>query len=88
MERDIEEVLSSQKSMLQRQEKKGAKLSDDRLRSIFSHQVKQIKIMLSVRKIPTLFVSYNRTIQKPQETSARLKAFLGEKIDKKDGRRG
>jgi tetratricopeptide (TPR) repeat protein len=83
MERDMDEVLSSQKSMLHRQEKKGAKLSDDRLRTIFSHQVKQIRTMLSLRKIPTLFVDYNRTIENPEETAARLTAFLGEKIDKK-----
>jgi predicted AlkP superfamily phosphohydrolase/phosphomutase/tetratricopeptide (TPR) repeat protein len=83
MERDMEEVLSSQKAMLQRQEKKGAKLSDDRLRSIFSHQVKQIKIMLSVRKIPTLFLDYNRTIRNPEATAARLKTFLGDNVDEK-----
>ena len=83
MERDMEEVLSSQKSMLQRQEKKGTKLSDDRLRTIFSHQVKQIKTMLSLRKIPTLFVDYNRTIENPEETAARLKTFLGGNIDQR-----
>jgi predicted AlkP superfamily phosphohydrolase/phosphomutase/tetratricopeptide (TPR) repeat protein len=83
LERDMEEILLSQKSMLQRQEKKGSKLSDDRLRTIFSHQVKQIKTMLSLRKIPTLFVDYRKTIENPEGTAARLKVFLGEKIDEK-----
>jgi len=83
MERDMEEVLLSQKSMLKRQGKKGAKLSDDRLRIIFNHQLKQIKTMLSLRKIPTLFVDYNGTIQNPEATAARLKAFLGGDMDEK-----
>ena len=85
MERDIEEVLSSQKSMLKRQDRQGAKLSDDRLRVIFIHQVTKTEAMLSLRKIPTLFVDYNGTIKYSEETAARVKAFLGGGLDgKKD----
>lgn len=83
MERHIEEVLSSQKSMLKRQEKQGARLPDDRLRRIFNHQLQQTKVMLSFRKIPTLFVDYNKTIERPEETASRLKAFLGGDMDEK-----
>jgi predicted AlkP superfamily phosphohydrolase/phosphomutase/tetratricopeptide (TPR) repeat protein len=83
MERHIEEVLSSQKSMLKRHEKEGARLSDDRLRRIFTYQLQQTKRMLSLRKIPTLFVDYNKTIEKPEETALRLKAFLGGNLDEK-----
>ena len=81
MERDIEEVLSSQKSMLKRRDRQGAKLSDDRLRAVFVHQVRQTEEMLSLRGIPALFVDYNRTIENPEETAARLKAFLGGNLD-------
>jgi len=77
MERDMEEVLSSQKSMLKRDNRQGARLSGDRLRNIFTHQLKQTEAVLSLAKIPALFVDYNRTIEKPEETAARLKAFLG-----------
>ena len=83
MERDIEEVLNSQQEMLERQGKSGAQLSADRLRRIFTHQVQQIQAMLSLRKIPTLFVDYNRTIQNSGETAARLKSFLGGNPDER-----
>ena len=83
MERHIEEVLSSQKSMLKRQKREGARLSNDRLRRIFNHQLQQTKRMLSLREIPTLFVDYNKTIEKPEETALRLKEFLGGTMDAK-----
>ena len=61
--------------MLKRQRKSGAKLSSDRLRAIFKHQVQQIQTMLALRKIPTLFVNYRKTIENPEGTAARLKVF-------------
>ena len=83
MERDMEEVLTSQKSMLRRDNRQGARLSGDRLRNIFTHQLKQTEAVLSLAKISTLFVDYNRTIANPEETAARLKAFLGGNLNEK-----
>ena len=56
-------------------------LSGDRLRSVFAHQLKQTETLLSLAKIPTLFVDYNRTIENPEETATRLKSFLGGDIN-------
>ena len=41
------------------------------------------KWFLSVKKIPTLFVDYDKTTQDPADTIAKLAGVLGEDIDKK-----
>ncbi len=83
MERDIQEVLASQKSMLKRQDRQGAKLSEDRLHMVFARQLKQTRTLLSMRNIPALFVDYNSTLKYPEETAARVAAFLGRNLDDK-----
>ncbi|MGA8848844.1 MAG: hypothetical protein WB564_03365, partial [Dehalococcoidia bacterium] len=45
--------------------------------------VQHTKSLLSLRHIPTLFVNYNRTIENPEESAARLKAFLGGSLDER-----
>ena len=64
MERPLEQVVSSQHEMLRRQGKTGTILSDERLRNVFLRQIMQAKWFLSVKKIPTLFVDYDKTTQK------------------------
>jgi predicted AlkP superfamily phosphohydrolase/phosphomutase/tetratricopeptide (TPR) repeat protein len=81
MERDIREVIMSQKAMLSRQGKKGALLADERLKYVFSRQMLQAKLALSARKIPVVFFDYNRTVQDPADTASRLKAVLGDFMD-------
>lgn len=83
MERNLDEVTGSQGSMLKRQGKRPAKLSDEGLRKIFSEQIRQIKRMLSARDIPTLSVDYNRALAVPAETAGRINAFLGGWLDEK-----
>jgi predicted AlkP superfamily phosphohydrolase/phosphomutase/tetratricopeptide (TPR) repeat protein len=77
MERDPEEVIQSQRAMLARRGKKGSELPGERLREIFSQQVRQAKLVLATRKIPTLFVSYENTVQEPTSAVARLTKVFG-----------
>ena len=81
MERDLAEVLSSQRKLLALQGKDGADLSDDRLERVFASQVRQVKRYLSARKIPTLCVSYSDTVRQPQEAAHRVNAFMAELLD-------
>jgi hypothetical protein len=78
----LEQVVSSQREMLRRQGKTGTILSDERLRNVFLRQINQAKWFLSVKKIPTLFVDYDKTTQNPTDTITKLASVLGESIDK------
>jgi hypothetical protein len=81
MERDPEEVIKSQRVMLARKGRKGAAITDERLREIFSRQAKQAKLVLAMRKIPTLSISYDDTVREPASTVSRLKDVFGDFLD-------
>ena len=81
MERDISEVLASQREMLQRQGKSGGNLSDVQLHRIFERQVLEVKGMLAQRNIPTLGVAYSDALQHPVKIAERIQTFLGENLD-------
>lgn len=81
MERDINEVLASQRQMLQRQGKSGGSLSDAQLGKIFERQVCEVKQILTQRNIPTLNVVYSVVLQHPMEIAKKIEAFFGEDLD-------
>ena len=81
MDRSLPEVVASQKRMLLRQNRTGADLIDDRLIEVFSRQVKQGRRLLSARRIPSIVVDYGRTVEKTEETAARVNDFLGGGLD-------
>ena len=81
MERDIGEVLASQREMLQRQGKSGGNLSDAQLGKIFERQVHEIKQILIQRNIPTLDVAHSESLQRPMEVAEGIRAFFGEDLD-------
>ena len=81
MERDISEVLASQREMLQRQGKSGGNLSDLQLHRIFERQVLEVKGMLAQRNIPTLGVAYSDALQRPAKIAEKIQTFLGENLD-------
>jgi predicted AlkP superfamily phosphohydrolase/phosphomutase/tetratricopeptide (TPR) repeat protein len=81
MERDIAEVLKSQSKMLDRQGRKGASLSVERLSKTFAQQVRQAQAMLAKRLIPTLYVPYRDALDRSRDVAALLRDFLGEGLD-------
>ena len=81
MERDISEVLASQRKMLQRQGKSGGNLSDVQLHRIFERQVREVKGVLAQRNIPTLDVAYSDALQRPAKIAEKIQAFLGKTLD-------
>ncbi len=81
MERDISEVLASQRKMLQRQGKSGGNLSDVQLHQIFERQVLEVKGVLAQRNIPTLYVAYSDALQRPMEIAEKIQGFLRADID-------
>ena len=64
----MEAVALSQREMLQRQGKPGATLPDQQLKNVFSRQLRQTKLTLATRKIPVIFVDYDRALKDPLDT--------------------
>ena len=81
MERDLGEVLASQRKMLENQGQGEENMSDERLRQIFAQQLHQVKQMLADRQISTLFLGYKCVLEDPVEISTQLRAFLGNDLD-------
>ena len=81
MERNLDEVLASQRKMLENQGRSEGDPSDKRLSQIFAKQLYQVKKMLDDRQIPTLFVGYRDALEDPVEISTKLQAFLGKNLD-------
>ena len=81
MERDLGEVLASQRKMLENQGQGEENMSDERLRQIFAQQLHQVKQMLADRQISTLFLDYRCVLEDPVEVSTQLRAFLGNDLD-------
>lgn len=81
MERDLDEVIASQHTMLDRKGRAGAALSDRKLAETFARQVREVKSVLLARKLPSLFVSHAEALRCPQEVAARVNGFLGGGLD-------
>ena len=81
MERDLDEVLASQRKMLVNQGQGEENLSDERLGQIFAQQLRQVRKMLADRQISTLFLGYKDVLEDPVEVSTQLQAFLGNNLD-------
>tara|TARA_B000000460_G_C21492164_1_gene382132 strand:- start:490 stop:1098 length:609 start_codon:yes stop_codon:yes gene_type:complete len=81
MERDLGEVLASQRKMLANQGRGEENLSDERLGQIFAQQLRQVRKMLADRQISTLFLGYKDVLEDPVEISTQLQAFLGNNLD-------
>jgi predicted AlkP superfamily phosphohydrolase/phosphomutase/tetratricopeptide (TPR) repeat protein len=81
MEREMEEILESQRRMLAMKSENKEKASGDQLGKTFAAQISAIKKMLGLRGIPTIFIQYGQTIATPREVSAKINGFLGGKLD-------
>lgn len=81
MDRNMQEVIASQKALLERQGAKGARLSDAHLQRVLERQVIAGKRLLIQKGIPVLYLRHDQCLQQPRETAERVGAFLGEHLD-------
>lgn len=82
MRRNIDEVLASQKIMLQRSGRKGAKISDEKLVELFKTQLAKFDHWIAARKnFSILPVNYKDMITSPKEQCERINKFLGGVLD-------
>ena len=81
MQRSLREVVASQRDMLGRLGRGGARLSDEALGRTFAGELARITRLLALGRFPVLYVSHGDCVAAPAETAARVNAFLGGSLD-------
>lgn len=83
MQRDMTEILASQRRMLEREGKSDNSPDDEKMAALFKKHLAKVENWLAQQKnIETLYVSYNQTLVSPLETLERLDAFLDKRLDR------
>jgi hypothetical protein len=82
MRRDMDEVLASQKRMLQRSQRQGAKIGDRKLADLFRTQLSEFdEWIASKRNFSILNINYKDMITFPREQCIKINDFLGKILD-------
>jgi hypothetical protein len=83
MRRHLDEVLASQRKMLDRQGRTGARLSDEQLKALYTQQIEKVLSHLrSVQNVQVMEINYADLIADPPAAAARVQAFLQANLDK------
>jgi hypothetical protein len=78
MHRDLDEVLDSQRTMLERSGRPGAQMPREALKRVFAQQMEGVASWLASQpNIRRLNVDYARVVAQPRAESARIADFLG-----------
>ena len=82
MRRKMEEILASQKTMLQRSGKPTDAIGDDKMAALFRKHLIQVEKWVSEQpNVQVLYVSYNEMIADPIKEIERIHQFLGNELD-------
>jgi hypothetical protein len=82
MRREIDEMLASQRKMLERNGKSVENYDNGEMKRLYSNHLPEIEKWLSEQKnMEVLYVNYNDTICSPEETAHRVNQFLGNRLD-------
>jgi hypothetical protein len=77
MERNIDEVLASQKKMLIRRGEPSDTVSDEEMRDLYSRHLRLIKRWLNQQSnFDVLYINYNDTLQNPQFNAEAINDFM------------
>lgn len=80
--RNMDEILASQKVMLQRRGEKGAGVSDEKMAQSYAKHVTHVENWLASNKaFDVLYVSYNKIIDNPGPHITSINDFLGGGLD-------
>ena len=78
MRRNLDEVLTSQRIMLERLGRETASMPSDQLRAVFQQQLRQIELWLAKQmNVQTLFVDNDSVLQDSAATAKAVNAFVG-----------
>jgi predicted AlkP superfamily phosphohydrolase/phosphomutase/tetratricopeptide (TPR) repeat protein len=81
MQRDPEELLASQRKMLDRAGKEGANLDPEKLKLVYQRHAQDALRVLQMRQVPTLLIPYRGCIENPEEAAKRINALFGYTLD-------
>ena len=82
MQRDLDEVLASQKRMLDRDGKPEGSANDEQMADLYKKHLTQVEAWLARQaNMQVLFVSYNGVMQSGAEAAERVNRFLGGGLD-------
>jgi predicted AlkP superfamily phosphohydrolase/phosphomutase/tetratricopeptide (TPR) repeat protein len=83
MERELTEVIASQKAMLTRQNRRGAEMDEQRLRETYTTQLNRVHTQLARRPdVRMLTVNYSDLVANSAEEVSALAEFLGAPFDR------
>lgn len=81
MRRDLDEVLRSQRKMLERRGEQSSG-SDEEMKELFVAHLAEVEEWLRMRDdVDVLFVNYKRMVEDPERGAARINSFLGGALD-------
>ena len=82
MQRNMAEILASQRRMLERRGEPADKISDAEMAALFERHLKQVTGWLAAQpNMTVMYVDYRRLIASPQELASAVNAFLGSRLD-------
>ena len=82
MDRDLREIVRSQRAMLDRLGKEGGRLADSRMMQTLDAQVAKVERMLDRRPdMDVLFVDYHEVLKDPDAQARRIAEFIGGDLD-------
>lgn len=83
MQRHMDEILASQKVMLNRRNQPADKVSDEQMASLFRAHLKQIEKWLQTQpNMQVLYINYNDMVADPRPQVERLAQFLSPALDR------
>ena len=81
LNRDLDEILASQKKMLARSDKKGADLETSKLREIYQQQLDGLRKLLEQSDYPVLSLNYHEVVATPVDHAEKITSFFGETLE-------
>ena len=82
MLRDVQEVIASQRAMLQASGRSGARIPDDKLSAVFEQQLVEVRQWLAEQpNFRVLYVNYRNVLGDPSSAAQTIAFFLGERLD-------
>lgn len=81
MNRDLDEVVASQTSMLQRLERQGSSLDAEQLKPLLQQQLARAAALCQAHQVPLLAVQHRDVLKDPSGVAAQLADFLGLTVD-------
>lgn len=82
MRRKMQEILASQKVMLQRLGRESSDVSDEEMAKKFEKHLRDVEDWLARQnKIEVIYIDYNEVIQEPHENTRLVSRFLGGRLN-------